>query len=82
MGIIVTVTELPPREPDEPHDNSGRVEMWHEFSGKWVWHATYLDWDHAKQNIATLRGNYPASRWRLSPPGTRGYAANGSRIED
>ena len=69
-------------EIEEPHDGSGRVKKWSTVAGKWKSVFAYLDSDHAMQNIAALRKDNPLERYRLTPPGAKGYTTLGARLED
>ncbi len=76
------VIELPEREADEPHDGSCRIEKWNYLIPGWLLCGTFLDVDHAKQQLAIWRKTSPINRYRLSPPGTRGYDERNRRIGD
>ena len=44
------------------------IESWDPFNAEWKVYATYLDDEHAQQNLELLQKEHPHCRYRFRPP--------------
>ena len=61
------MTEIEKLKRDLGVEDRPEIERWNPFDAKWERYATYLDEEHAAQNLKRLQDEFSTSRFRVKP---------------